>query len=318
MERIVQYNTLGKTGLRVSDVGFGAWAIGGMDWGSRAQDEDAVAALNVSLERGVNFFDTCDAYGDGHSEELIGECFRGRRHDVIIATKGGTNFRIPERSRNFNPDYIMMCVDESLRRLQTDYIDLYLLHVPVLEWQQKTDIYATLKAVKQSGKARHVGLAMWRAADTVHALEHDTDGVIEALECPFNILNKTNVEVIRMASERGIGVFTSEPLAAGILTGKYSASSQFAAGDHRAKFWTPERFASLEPDMDVIRSCVREPVENMTQLALAYILNVPGISCVIPGCKNARQALDNISASGLRLDEDSMRILRSTNGFIYQ
>ena len=235
----------------------------------------------------------------------------------MIATKGGTNFRIPERSRNFDSDYIMMCVEESLRRLQTDYIDLYLLHVPVLEWQRKTDIYATLKAVKQSGKARHVGLAMWRAADTVHALEHDTDGVIEALECPANILNKTNAAVIRMASERGIGVFTSEPLAAGILTGKYSASTRFAAGDHRAAFWTPERFVSLESDMAVIRSCVREPVQNMTQLALAYLLNTPGICSVIPGCKNARQALGNISASGIVLSPDVMQKLNSTAGFVY-
>ena len=126
----MEYNIFGRTGMKVSDIGFGAWAIGGRGWGDGSSDRDAVEALTVSWEKGVNLYDTCDAYGDGHSEELIGEFLKGRRKEAVIVTKGGTNFRLPERSKNFSKEYLMMCLEESLKRLQTDYVDVYLLHVP--------------------------------------------------------------------------------------------------------------------------------------------------------------------------------------------
>ena len=163
-----------------------------------------------------------------------------------------------------------MCLDESLKRLQTDYVDVYLLHVPDAGWQDKEQVLDTMKELKQSGKARFCGLAMWGAADTLHAFEKDKEGVIEALECPFNILNKSNLEVVEIARQRDIPVLTSQPLASGILTGKYAVDTKFLQGDNRAGFWTAERFAAVEKDMEIIRSCVKEPVQNMAQLALAY------------------------------------------------
>ena len=211
-----------------------------------------------------------------------------------------------------------MCLDESLKRLQTDYVDVYLLHVPDAGWQDREQVLDTMKELKKSGKARFCGLAMWGAADTLHAFEKDQEGVIEALECPFNILNKSNLEVVEIARQRDIPVLTSQPLESGILTGKYAVdTTTFSQVDNRAGFWTAERFAAVEKDMEIIRACVKEPVENMAQLALAYGLNYPGISCVIPGAKNASKVRKNVSASGIVLDDSMMEKLKGTKGFVF-
>jgi aryl-alcohol dehydrogenase-like predicted oxidoreductase len=311
------YNSFGKTDLKVSDIGFGAWAIGGIGWGAKPDDENAVAALKKAWESGVNFYDTCDAYGNGHSEELMGKFFKGIRKEAVIVTKGGTNYRVPERSKNFTHDYLMMCLDESLQRLQTDYVDVYLLHVPSAEWQDKEHVFETLKEMKASGKTRYVGLAMWGAQDTLHAFETDTEGVIDVLECPFNILNKSNLEVVKIAKERKIAVLTSEPLAGGILTGKYGSDTVFADGDHRKGFWTAERFEAIRDDMKVVEECMKETGMTMAQLALAYNLSYPGIESVIPGGKNAGQVASNVSASGMRLNKDMVDRLTATKGFVY-
>ena len=159
---------------------------------------------------------------------------KGRREEIVLVTKGGTNFRLPERSKDFTRDYLLMCLDESLQRLQTDYVDVYLLHVPDSAWQEKGKIFDTMKEIKASGKARFCGLAMWGAADTLNAFKKDTENVIDVLECPFNILNKSNLEVVSIAQERGIPVLTSQPLASGILTGKYGRDTVFEQGDNRA------------------------------------------------------------------------------------
>lgn len=311
------YNPFGKTKLQVSDVGFGAWAIGGAGWGAEPDDENAAAALKEAWDSGVNFYDTCDSYGNGHSEVLVGEFLKPMRKEAVIVTKGGTNFRLPERSKNFTREYLLMCLDESLQRLQTDYVDVYLLHVPSAQMQDEEQVFETMKEMKKSGKARHVGLAMWGAADTLHAFEKDTEGVIEALECPFNILNKSNLEVVKLAKERGIAVFTSQPLASGILTGKYGSKTTFAPGDNRSGFWTKERFESVQDDMRIIEECVRETGMSMTELALAYNLSYPGICSVIPGGKTAQQVKKNVAASGKRLSAEVMDKLAKTKGFVF-
>lgn len=310
------YQILGKSGLKVSEVGFGAWGIGGKGWGG-CKEEDARAALERAWELGVNLFDTCDAYGDGLSERLIGEFLRGKRDKAIVVTKGGTNFRVPERSKNFERDYLMMCLEESLKRLKTDYIDVYLLHVPDAGWQDKGHIFETLKEMKNSGKVRHPGLAMWGAGDTLHAFQQDIEGVIEVLECPFNILNKSNLEVVKIAREKNIGVLTSQPLASGILTGKYQPGTSFPEGDNRQGFWTKERWENLKGDLEIIQSCARDTGLTWGELALAYNLSYPGIQCVIPGAKNPDQAAKNAAAAGKRLEKGIINRLMETKGFVF-
>lgn len=151
----------------------------------------------------------------------------------------------------------------------------------------------------------------------MHALERDTERVIDVLECPFNILNKSNLEVVKLAKERNIAVMTSQPLASGILTGKYREGTQFAEGDNRKGFWTAKRFEEVKPDLEVVEACTAETGLSMGHLALAYNMTYPGISCVIPGAKNAAQALDNAAATGLRLNDDIMERLSSTKGFVF-
>lgn len=311
------YSKFGKTDLEVSEIGFGAWAIGGKSWGDEKNDHEAIQALEKACDMGINLYDTCDAYGDGHSECLIGEFLKGRREQAVIVTKGGTNYRMPDRRKDFTRDYLMMCLDESLKRLQTEYIDVYLLHVPDVGWQDREKVFDTLKEMKESGKVRYTGLAMWGAEDTMHALAMDTKDTLDVLECPFNILNKSNVQVVELAKQREIAVLTSQPLASGVLTGKYKTGTVFGNGDNRQGFWTKERWEALAPDMEIIESCAEETGLSMTELALAYNLSYEGISCVIPGGRNPRQVEGNVRATGKRLDRAVMERLMQTKGFTY-
>ena len=150
----MKYRRFGKTELKVSEIGFGAWAIGGSGWGEGCDDALSMEALACAWEEGVNLYDTCDSYGNGHSEELIGRFLTGKRDKAVIVTKGGTNFRVPERSKNFTREYLKMSLDESPKRLQTDYVDVYLLHVPDAGWQDREQVLDTMKELKRSGKAQ--------------------------------------------------------------------------------------------------------------------------------------------------------------------
>lgn len=313
----MKYTELGKTGLRVSEIGFGAWAIGGQAWGNDITDKNAMAALQEAWQQGINLFDTADCYGDGHSEALIGAFLLGQREKAVIVTKGGTNYRVKERSKDFTRDYLIRSLDESLERLQTDYVDVYLLHVPNAQWQDEAHVLDTLREIKNSGKAHFVGLAMWGAADTLHALEKDIDGVIDVLEVPFNILNKSNFEVLRIARERNIAVLTSEPLASGVLTGKYHAQTDFADGDHRKGFWNDMRWETMESSLREIAAYAKEADMSMAELALAYNLSTPGVTCVIPGGKTPEQVRKNVQAAGLRIPEDMRQRLADVPGFVY-
>lgn len=313
----MEYRTFGRTGMRVSEIGFGAWAIGGMGWGGDVRDEESMAALEEAWKQGINLFDTADAYGNGHSERLLGEFLGGRRQDAVVVTKGGTNFRVPERSKNFSRDYLMMCLDESLERLRTDYVDVYLLHVPDSRWQDEAHVLSTLAEMKATGKARAVGLAMWGATDTLHALASDAGRVLDVIECPFNILNKSNPEVIRIAAERDIAVMTSEPLQSGILTGKYQSGTVFEDGDHRRGFWSAQRWAEIQPSLNEIEACAKENGMTMAELSLAYILSWPGVHCVIPGAKTPSQVRRNAAAAGKRISAQDVQRLFATKGFVY-
>lgn len=313
----MRYREFGRTGMQVSEIGFGAWAIGGKGWGEGCDDAASAKALEKAWEGGVTLFDTCDAYGDGHSEELIGNFLKGRRQQAVIVTKGGTNFRLPDRRKDFTPPYLTASLEESLTRLKTDYVDVYLLHVPDAGWQDREQVFDTLAQIKKSGKARYVGLAMWGSADTMHAFETDRNNVTEVLECPFNILNKSNPGVIAEAEKRKIAVMTSQPLASGILTGKYKAGTRFAKGDNRNGFWTQERWKELEEDLHVIEACAKEAGMTMTELALAFNLSWPGVSCVIPGGKNASQTEGSLGAAGKRLSAELMHRLAETKGFVF-
>jgi len=166
----MQYRTLGRTGLRVSEVGFGAMTIGGEVFGA-TDDQESLRALHRAIDLGINFIDTADAYGRGHSEELLAQVLKTRRNEVILATTGGNQFTVRQGLRNFDPDYITSALEQSLKRLQIETIDLYQLHNPSPEVMRRGDIFARLDRFKREGKIRFYGVSLEKTADGIVAIE---------------------------------------------------------------------------------------------------------------------------------------------------
>ncbi len=292
----MEYRTLGQTGIRVSEIGFGAWAIGGDAWGP-VEDHDSVAAMRRALELGVNFIDTADVYGDGHSEELVAEAIAGRRDEVVISTKGGLmgHHRDPEREPVYDrPEKIVEAFEASLRRLRTDYIDVYWCHI---WWDKHEETEAFLEAfdqLKGSGKATAVGVS----TDSIDHLRHfDRDGTIDAVQLDYSILNrKRESDELPYAEEHGLGVVVRGPLFKGLLTGKFGTDATFAAGDIRESWPNEPWYAESVAKVDQLRALERED-QTLGQLALRFVLAHPAVSIAIPGAKDPHQVEKNVAAS---------------------
>jgi aryl-alcohol dehydrogenase-like predicted oxidoreductase len=240
----MKYRNLGRTGLRVSEVGFGAWAIGGNAHGNSygpTDDAESVAAVRKAVELGVNLFDTADVYGWGHSERILGEALQGVRDDVLIATKVGGDFYGGLVRMNFSPTYIPFALERSLERLRTDRVDLYQLHNPPLEVLFDEEVMGVLEMLKEKGKVGHVGVSIHEPEEGVAAIG---TGSFEAIQLPFNALRLEWLdELFPLAQEKGVGVVAREPLANGFLTGKYTETSAFPSGDIRHR-WPPSMMAA--------------------------------------------------------------------------
>lgn len=292
----MHYRDLGRTGIRVSEIGFGAWAIGGDAWGP-VEDRQSIAAMERALELGVNFIDTADVYGDGHSEELVGQVIAGRREDVVVSTKGGLmgHHRDPEREPVYDrAAKVMDAFDASLRRLRTDYIDVYWCHI---WWDRNEETEAFLEAfgaLKRAGRARAVGVS----TDSIDHLRHfDSNSVIDAVQFDYSILNrKPEADVLPYAQERGLGVVIRGPLFKGLLTGKFRAESTFAPGDIRHGWPDEPWYADSVAKVDDLRTLVRDE-QTPGQVALRFVLGHPAVSVAIPGAKYPQQVAENAAAS---------------------
>lgn len=289
-----RYRVLGKTGFSVFEIGFGAWAIGGnqnsLGYGS-TDDRSSMRAVNKALDLGCNFFDTADWYGHGHSESLLGKALQNQRKSVYIATKVGLDFYHGEVQQNYHPAYIRFALHESLRRLNTDYVDLYQLHNPPPEVFFFPDIVETLERLREQGKIRSIGVSVATIQDGIEAIH---SGWPESIQIPYNMLNtEAEVEAFPLAQANQIGIIAREPLANGFLTGKYSVSSRFQQYDIRG-FWSAETLQSILSQVELIRPYCR-PEETMAQLAIRFVLERPSVSVVICGCKNANQVEENYS-----------------------
>ena len=233
----MHYRRLGRTDLQVSEVGFGAWAIGGNKHGHSYGPTDNAASLQAiarALELGCTFFDTADIYGHGLSEKLLGQALQKCRHDCVIATKVGNDFYHGPLRQNFDPDYIRFAVDKSLERLRTDYIDLYQLHNPPLMMLQRGEHYGILEELKQTGKIRYYGVSVHDAYEGTMAIHTGKPDVIQVV---YNLLRPdAREELLPLAQEHDIGLIGREPLASGMLTGKYTAETTFPDGDMRASW----------------------------------------------------------------------------------
>ena len=233
----MRHRELGKTGLQVSEIGFGAWAVGGNAHGNSygpTDDRTSLAAIQRAFELGCNFFDTADVYGHGHSEEVLGQALKEHRDKVIIATKVGGDFYHGPPRMNFNPDYIEFALEKSCERLQTDYVDLYQLHNPPVQIIRNETLFRTLEKLKEKGKIRHYGISIHNPQEGTLAMKM---GKPEAIQVMFNIFRQeARNQLFQAAMENGVGIIAREPLANGFLTGKHNAAETFPEGDIRHHF----------------------------------------------------------------------------------
>jgi aryl-alcohol dehydrogenase-like predicted oxidoreductase len=276
-----------------------------MSYGT-TRDEDSLQALQAAWEHGVNFFDTADTYGEGHSEELIGKFLKGKRDKAILATKVGWDFYHGGSKKNFASDYIRFACEESLKRLQTDRIDLYQLHNPKLEAIESGEIFQVLDELKQAGKIRFYGVSVHTPQEALAVIK---SGKSDTAQLIFNLIDQRPVaDVFPNALTSEIGIIAREPLACGFLTGKYNAQSRFPKNDHRNR-WPLDQLELNFKKLDWIRSVLKAPRLTLTQAALEFILSFEAVSVVIPGVKTQAQALENLKASEdprLRIEEISV------------
>lgn len=286
----MQYTRLGQTELKVSRVCFGTWQVGG-DWGE-VDAERAKAAARHALELGINFFDTAQGYGWGRSERLLGEALapelRSRRSEVVIATKGGLRVDGGELRRDSSAEWLRAGIEQSLRELGTDYVDLYQIHWPDPDTPYE-ETGAALEEFVREGKARYVGVSNFDAQQ-IAALQRTRK--VDALQPPYHIFRREiEREILPYCREHGIGVLVYSPLAHGLLTGKFDEDVEFAEGDWRrhSAVFSGEEFRS---NVSIVRELDRYANElgwTVAQLAIAWTLSTPGVDVAIVGARNPEQ-----------------------------
>ncbi len=295
----MKFKNLGKTGLRISAVGLGTMVHAG-HFGAM-KDSESLSAIETALDLGVNFIDTSDAYGAGYSETLLGNALKGKRDQVILATKGGNVMVGPNRGKRiFEPDYISGVMDESLKRLRTDYIDLYQLHNPTVDVIERGEVWGVLERAKQAGKIRHYGVSINTMEEGVAAVK---DGRAETIQVEYNLLaQEPNDTIFPLAEKAQVGIIARVPLKRGILTGKMTVADEarFQGEDVRARSFKGEAFAKELAKADQLKFLVRGPVKNLGQAAIAFCIAHPAVSVVIPGARNAGQMREN--AAGADVD----------------
>jgi len=311
----MHYRRLGRTGLMVSEIGFGGWPIGGQMWGS-VEDEESLAALQRAFDLGVNFYDTADVYGHGHSEELIGQAFASSRPSVLIATKVGFDFYRGEPAKaNWAPEYIRAALEKSLGRLRSDYVDIYQLHNPPQKLAKDDGVWETLADLRSEGKIRFFGVSARTANDARAYLraadvdEQPSRRIGDTLQVAYNLLDQEAAlkDVFVEAYRQDWGVISRMPLASGVLSGKYDAAHYWPPTDFRAA-WSRERLAETVRRVEALRFLVKLPVETMAQAAIAFVLSQEAVSTVITGAKTAEQVEDNVRASeAVPLPADDLR-----------
>ena len=297
------YRPLGRTGWNISAISFGAWAIGGT-WGN-TDDTAAMAALHRALDRGVNFFDTADLYGDGHSETLLARLRRERPNDnFYIATKAGRRLdpHVAAGYRDLRP-----FIERSLRNLETEALDLLQLHCPPSEVYAMPEVFAGLDVLVKEGKLRHYGVSVERIDEAMAALKFPN---VQSVQIIFNLFRQRPAEVFLPAAQAAqVGVLARLPLSSGMLSGKFTRESHFSADDHRAfnrhgeAFDKGETFSGVDFEqglaaVEELRALLPEGV-SLARLALRWILMNEGVSCAIPGGRTPAQVDENVSAADL-------------------
>jgi aryl-alcohol dehydrogenase-like predicted oxidoreductase len=312
----MKYRTLGRTGLKISEIGFGAWAIGEAWWGKQPENE-SIDALHKALDVGVNFIDTAAGYGDGKSERIIGQVLKDRREDVIVATKtppaDGPWPPSPycDADDRYSEKYIRQNIEERLRNLNTDCIDVLQLHTWTRAWNKNPKPLDILKKLQAEGKIKYIGLS---------TPEHDQNcvidlmrrGYLDTVQVIYNIFEQEPAaELLPTALEHNVGIIVRVAFDEGILTGKYTKETKFPKDDFRARYFAGDRLERAVDRVEAIKKEIAETDLSMPQLALKYTLMHPAVSTVIPGIRNVYQAEANTAISDMGdLEKDLMIRLR--------
>ena len=302
---------LGERGPEISVVGFGAWAIGGRDWG---KTDDAVSkkALHTALDEGVTLIDTADVYGFGHSEELIASVLKERgKGDVIIATKAGNDFYnagddddtgYGPIKQTYDKDYLIWAAEQSLKRLGVDCLDILQLHSPDMDKLTRDEPWEALGKLKQDGKILHAGLSIQSFKETDQAfLLDDHHDILDCIQVRYNLLEREAEKVLfPKARQYGIGVIVRIPLLFGLLTGKFNRDTRFGENDHRRMNLSSEKLDCYLTELDDLEPVFEEHSGfSKAQVSLAFCLNHPACHSVIPGGKTPEQVIDNCRAAAI-------------------
>jgi aryl-alcohol dehydrogenase-like predicted oxidoreductase len=302
----VEYRALGSTGWKISEVSFGAWAIGGDAWG-RTNDRESVAALHKAIDLGVNFIDTADVYGDGHSERLVGKAVRDRPGDaVVIATKAGRRLS-PHVAAGYNRANLTAFVERSLRNLGTEALDLLQLHCPPPPVYQSAEVFGILDDLVKAGKLRFYGVSVETVAEAMRAIEWRG---VQSVQIIFNLFRLKPAErFLAAAAARRVGILARVPLASGLLSGRFKPSTSFPAEDHRnynrhgEAFDVGETFSGVDYAEGLRAAKELRPLvpagATLAQLALRWILMFPEVTAAIPGARNPKQVEENVRAAAL-------------------
>lgn len=309
---LIEKRRLGKSGIEITKLGLGLWAIGGTEWGE-TDDKESLDMISAALELGINFFDTADIYGDGHSEVLLGRAMQGRREKFIVASKIGWDGFDHEKQVSVytTVDKLVAGVESSLQRLGTDYLDLIQCHIDFHE--PNMDIYVEgFQKLQAQGKVRAYGVS---TSDFEYLQEFNADNKTSTLQIDYSILNRTpEKDIFPYTMAHDIGVLVRGPLAMGILTGKFTRTSTFGEGDFRQNWVRNENENQIfQNDLDKVEKL--EPLANgrtLAQMAIQFVMQHPAVTVAIPGAKRISQLKDNLKAALLpELTEDDLKVIDS-------
>jgi len=313
----MKYRELGRTGWKVSEISFGAWAIGG-SWGT-VDDKASLAALHRAIDLGVNFIDTADVYGDGLSERLVAQLRRERRETIYVATKAG-RLLDPHTGEGYNRKNLTNFIERSLKNLDTDALDLLQLHCPPTDVYYRPEVFGVLDDLVKQGKLRYYGVSVEKVEEALKAIEYPN---VQTVQIIFNIFRQRPAELFfGQAKQRRVGILARVPLASGLLTGKMKADTKFGADDHRGFNRHGESFDRGETFSGVDYQTGLQAVEelralspqgmSLSQFALRWILMFDEVTCAIPGARNPAQAEQNVQAAELpALSEATMSKIKA-------
>ncbi|WP_239747499.1 aldo/keto reductase [Mammaliicoccus sp. C-M11] len=300
---MTELSKLGKTDIKVNPIGLGTNAVGGHNLYPNLDEEQGKDVVRAAIENGVTLLDTAFIYGPGRSEELVGEVVQEyNREDVVIATKGAHYFDGDETKLSNDPEFLKEQVENSLKRLQTDYIDLYYIHFPD-EDTPKDKAVATLQELKEQGKIKAIGVSNFSLEQLKEA---NKDGHVDVVQLEYNLLNRENEEILNYTAENNITFIPYFPLVSGLLAGKYDENTTF--NDLRADNpeFQGERFKENLKKVDKLRDIAKEHNVEVAHIVLAFYLTKPSLDVIIPGAKRKDQVIDNLKTLDVKLTKENL------------